>query len=146
MRSIRSGRQCGRRRFLRQAGQCALAAGVLAPLWNAVAENGDIARAYPEELLSIEAYTRGRIRSGEEITAANVEWVKELLEPIRYGNTRRQQLRAERTTRASEDADIVASRRQTEREVARHDLGAGGAGQRQVGEQNAPAHCVWSFA
>ncbi len=41
-------------------------------------------RAYPAELLSIEEYTHGRIRSGEEITAANVEWVKDLLDPIRY--------------------------------------------------------------
>lgn len=84
MRSIRSGRHYDRRRFLRQVGQCAVAAGVLAPLWDVAAENGDIARAYPDELLSIETYTRGRIRSGEEITAANVEWVKDLLEPIRY--------------------------------------------------------------
>ncbi len=54
------------------------------PLWRAIAADGDARKAYPDELLSIEGYTRGRIKTGDEITAANVEHVKDLLEPIRY--------------------------------------------------------------
>ncbi|SEP88048.1 Protein of unknown function [Solimonas aquatica] len=54
------------------------------PTWEAIAASGDVSRAYPEELLSIENYTKGRIKTGDEITAANVEHVKSLLEPIRY--------------------------------------------------------------
>jgi len=73
-----------RRRFLRCAGSSLLAAGVLMPLWEAIAQTGDITRAYPDELLSLEAYTKGRIKAGEEISAANVEHVKDLLEPIKY--------------------------------------------------------------
>jgi Protein of unknown function (DUF1329) len=69
---------------MRSACTGALAAGVLMPLWDAVAASGDISRAYPDELLSIEAYTKGKIRTGDEISAANVEWVKDLLEPIKY--------------------------------------------------------------
>lgn len=72
-----------RRAFLKRLGGAA-GAGVLAPLWPTLAATGDITRAYPDELLSIEGYTRGRIKTGDEITAANVEHVKDLLEPIRY--------------------------------------------------------------
>ncbi|WP_312688260.1 hypothetical protein, partial [Escherichia coli] len=52
--------------------------------WQALAQGGDAAKAYPEELLSIEGYTKGRIKTGDEITADNVELVKDLLEPIKY--------------------------------------------------------------
>jgi hypothetical protein len=73
-----------RRHFLKQLALGAGGAGVLMPLHRAIAATGDIGKAYPDELLSIEGYTRGRIQTGEEISAANVELVKELLEPIRY--------------------------------------------------------------
>jgi len=73
-----------RRRLIRQGAQSIFAAGVLGPLWDAVADTGDITRAYTEELLSIEAYTKGKIRVGDEITVENVEYVKDLLEPIKY--------------------------------------------------------------
>lgn len=84
-----------RRHFLQ-----ATAAGVLMPLWQAIAADGDVTRAYPDELLSIEGYTRGRIKSGDEITATNVEHVKDLLEPIRYEQILSQgrRLRVVRTT------------------------------------------------
>lgn len=72
-----------RRAFLTRLGAAA-GAGVLAPLWPTLAATGDITRAYPDELLSIEGYTHGRIKTGDTITAANVEHVKDLLEPIRY--------------------------------------------------------------
>jgi hypothetical protein len=82
MRLIRYDRDYSRRHFLKSGGLAA--AGVLAPLWKVVARDGNVSAAYPDELLSIEGYTRGKISSGDEITAANVELVKELLEPVKY--------------------------------------------------------------
>jgi hypothetical protein len=73
-----------RRKFLADASRGVLAAGVLAPLWSVLAADGDASAAYPEELLSLDAYTQGRIKTGEDIHAGNVEYVKDLLEPIRY--------------------------------------------------------------
>lgn len=73
-----------RRKFLTDAGRGILATGVLMPLWSAIAASGDISKAYPDELLSIEAYTKGKIKTGDTITDQNVEHVKDLLEPIRY--------------------------------------------------------------
>jgi len=73
-----------RRKFLADAGKGILSVGVLMPAWKAIAATGDISKAYPDELLSIEAYTKGKIKTGDYITSANVEHVKELLEPIRY--------------------------------------------------------------
>ena len=77
-------RSFSRRKFLRDAGRGVLSTGVLMPLWEAVAETGDTSKAYPDELLSIENYTRGKIKNGDHITDKNVEHVKDLLEPIRY--------------------------------------------------------------
>src|SRR6202030_430204 len=84
MRVIRYDRDYSRRHFLKGlAGGCAAAGGV-APLWGVIAKTGESTAAYPEELRSIEEYTRGRIKTGDEITADNVEMVKDLLEPIKY--------------------------------------------------------------
>src|SRR5258708_39656222 len=82
MRLIRYDRDYSRRHFLTSSGVAA--AGVLAPLWKVIAREGNVTAAYPDELLSIEGYTRGKISSGDEITAANVELVKELLDPVKY--------------------------------------------------------------
>lgn len=60
------------------------AGGVLAPLWPTVANSGEVTKAYPDELLSIEMYTKGKIKPGDMITAANVDVVKDLLDPICY--------------------------------------------------------------
>ena len=84
MRIRKFDRGYSRRHFLGQAARGVLSTGVLMPLWDAFASTGDIAKAYPDELLSIDAYTKGKIKTGDEITAANVEFVKDLLEPIRY--------------------------------------------------------------
>lgn len=84
MHLTRFSRGFSRRKFLRDASVGVLSTGVLAPLWEVMAATGDITRAYPDELLSIEAYTKGRIKNGDFITASNVEHVKDLLEPIRY--------------------------------------------------------------
>ena len=59
MHLTRFDRGYSRRKFLRDAGIGVLSTGVLAPLWDVIAATGDIAKAYPEELLSIEAYTKG---------------------------------------------------------------------------------------
>jgi hypothetical protein len=84
MTPLRFDRGYSRRKFLNDAARGVLATGVLMPLWQAIAANGEIGKAYPDELLSIEGYTKGRIKTGDEISAANVEHVKDLLEPIRY--------------------------------------------------------------
>ena len=72
-----------RRAFMAKAGTLA-GAGVLAPLWPLIASGQSIAKAYPEELLSIEGYTKGKIKTGDYITAANVDIVKALLTPAAY--------------------------------------------------------------
>lgn len=41
-------------------------------------------KTYSEELLNIELFTKGKIKVGDSITAENVEYVKDLLDPIAY--------------------------------------------------------------
>lgn len=72
-----------RRAFLAKAGTLA-GAGILAPLWPLIAKSADISKAYPDELLSVDAYTKGKVKTGDMITAANVDFVKDLLPPITY--------------------------------------------------------------
>ncbi|TDU28885.1 uncharacterized protein DUF1329 [Panacagrimonas perspica] len=84
MRVIRYDRQYSRRKFLRDCAAGILGTGVLCPLAQAIADTGTIEKAYPEELLSIEGFTKGRIKTGDVIDASNVEHVKDLLEPVRY--------------------------------------------------------------
>ena len=48
-----------RRLFLERVAKGSMAAGVLAPLWPMISHAADITKAYPEELLSIDAYTKG---------------------------------------------------------------------------------------
>jgi len=84
-----------RRHFLDQLRRGILATGVLAPLWPTLSRGGEITGVYPEELLSIEAYTKGRISAGGIIDANNVELVKELLDPIRYQQIAQQGRRLE---------------------------------------------------
>lgn len=73
-----------RRVFMEKTLKGVAAAGVLAPLWPLVARGADISTAYPDELMSIEMYTKGKIKPGDFITADNVEIVKDLLDPISY--------------------------------------------------------------
>lgn len=73
-----------RRHFLEKTAKGAMGAGVLAPLWPLIANAADTDKAYPEELRSIEMYTKGKVKPGDVITADNVEAVKELLDPIAY--------------------------------------------------------------
>ncbi|NKI18662.1 DUF1329 domain-containing protein [Spongiibacter sp. KMU-166] len=72
-----------RRQFLKYA-LTGVGAGVTAPLWSTLASSGSIKAAYPDDLLSIDEYSRGGISTGEYITADNVDLVKDLLEPAKY--------------------------------------------------------------
>lgn len=73
-----------RRRFMENVALGA-GAGVLAPLWPTIAKSADnISKAYPDELLHIEAYTKGKVKPGDFVSAENVEVVKDLLDPILY--------------------------------------------------------------
>ena len=72
-----------RREFLK-LGAGFVGAGVLSPLWAAMEKHGEFYSAYPDELLSIDSYTKGKLKAGDYIDASNVELVKELLEPVKY--------------------------------------------------------------
>ncbi|MGH8445422.1 MAG: DUF1329 domain-containing protein, partial [Solimonas sp.] len=74
----------GRRMLLEKTVKGVAAAGVLAPLWPMIGNAADASKAYPDELLSIDAYTKGKIKPGDVITANNVDAVKDLLDPIAY--------------------------------------------------------------
>lgn len=71
-----------RRSFLQKTTLGVAGAGLLKPLWGSMAHADDLTKAYPEELLSIEAYTGGALSAGDVITADNVDAVAELLDPI----------------------------------------------------------------
>ncbi|POP54473.1 DUF1329 domain-containing protein [Zhongshania marina] len=73
----------GRRSLLKKAALGA-SAGVLAPLFPLIARADDPAKAYPEELTSIEMLTKGKVKVGDVINANNVEYVKDLMDPITY--------------------------------------------------------------
>ncbi|MFZ0887883.1 MAG: DUF1329 domain-containing protein [Candidatus Binataceae bacterium] len=84
MRIIKYGDGWTRRHFMQQVAKGVLAAGVLAPLLEVVGRNGDCAAAYPPDLLSIEAYTKGKLKPGSVLNADNVDLVQDLLAPIAY--------------------------------------------------------------
>ncbi|PWR25250.1 DUF1329 domain-containing protein [Zavarzinia aquatilis] len=73
-----------RRQFLERTAKGVVAAGVLQPLWPLIANAQDTAKAYPEELQSIDAYTKGKIKTGDIVDAGNVDIVKDLLDPITF--------------------------------------------------------------
>jgi len=76
--------QYTRRQCLASAGRAALGAGMLAPLWDVIARDGDVSRAYPDEALSIENYSHGAVKPGGVIDASNIEAVKDFLDPVVY--------------------------------------------------------------
>ena len=73
-----------RRHFLEQTAKGIVAAGVLAPLFDVLVNTGSCEAAYPPELLSIEAYTKGKLKAGQELNASNVDIVKDILDPAAY--------------------------------------------------------------
>jgi len=79
----------GRRELMKKIG-LGVGGGVLAPLWPTISSAGDVSKAYPDELLSIEMNTKGKVKVGDVITSANVEYVKHLMDPIMYDQVLKQ--------------------------------------------------------
>ncbi len=77
-----------RRQFLSKSANGIFSAGVLCSAWDLFAKTGDTASAYPEELRSIEQYTRGKLKPGDLINKDNVEFVKDLLDDVRLRQIR----------------------------------------------------------
>lgn len=73
-----------RRRFLQETAAGVGNTGMLAALWPTVCRSGDVARAYPEELNDIEAFTKGRVKVGDVIDADSIDLVQDLVDPIVY--------------------------------------------------------------
>jgi len=80
----RFGRGFTRRAFLEQTHRGLLRAGLFGSAWAAFLRSGSATAAYPDELLSIEGWSRGRLKIGDVIEAGNVEQVRTLLDPVRY--------------------------------------------------------------
>jgi len=73
------------RRRMMESVAYGLGAGVLMPLDAAFATGTDnINKAYPDELLSIEVQSKGKVKVGDYIDKNNVEHVKHLLDPGTY--------------------------------------------------------------
>src|SRR6267142_1489712 len=83
-RRTHSARRYGRPALLEKVVQGIGTAGVLMPLWPLIANGADMSKAYPDELLSIEVYTKGKLKPGDMVDANNVDYVKDLLDPIGY--------------------------------------------------------------
>ncbi len=73
-----------RRFFMDKLAKGTMGAGVLTSLLPLMGNSGDISKAYPEELTSIEVYTKGKIKTGDIVDANNVEHVKDILDPVAY--------------------------------------------------------------
>ncbi len=66
-----------RRGFLKRTGAW-MGAGLLQPVLSLIGEGKSIAAAYPEEVLSIEKYTKGRVKPGMVISKDNVDLIKDI--------------------------------------------------------------------
>jgi len=66
-----------RRNLLKAAGVWA-GAGILQPLFPLIGAGKSIAAAYPEEVLSIEKYTKGRVKPGAVISKDNADLIKDI--------------------------------------------------------------------
>src|SRR3546814_15298805 len=84
MRLLRYDHDYSRRHFLKSLATGMATAGVLMPVWDAIAQTGDAGKAYPDELRSIEGYTRGKLKRGDLISAENVDIVLDLPAPRKY--------------------------------------------------------------
>lgn len=73
-----------RRFFLEQVSRGVIATGVLMPLWPTIARGNTLEGVYPDEISTLEGLTGGRINTGDVISAANVEYVKDLIDPVSY--------------------------------------------------------------
>jgi Protein of unknown function (DUF1329) len=66
------------RRQVIKAGVALAGSGLLQPLLPLVAAGKDISKAFPEEVLSIEKYTKGKVKPGMIINKDNVELIKDI--------------------------------------------------------------------
>ena len=73
-----------RRHFMSTVGKGIAAAGVLSPLWDVMLRTGSAQAAYPDEALSIESYSKGRIKPGDVLDSSNVDAVRDLLDPVTF--------------------------------------------------------------
>ena len=73
-----------RRVFLEKTALGAGGAGVLTSLWPEICRSYSATKAYPEELLDIETFTKGQVKVGDVIDADNVLLVQDLIDPITY--------------------------------------------------------------
>jgi hypothetical protein len=73
-----------RRHFMEKTAKGFGTAGVLGALWPIASQSGSIQKAYPDELMSIEAYTKGKVNTGDWINADNVELVQDLIDPALF--------------------------------------------------------------
>ncbi|MAA75895.1 MAG: hypothetical protein CMN28_14435 [Salinisphaeraceae bacterium] len=73
----------GRRKLLQNTAMGA-GAGVLMPYGMAMAQDTDVQKAWPDELWSVEAQTKGKFKPGDMITKDNVEDIKHLLDDSAY--------------------------------------------------------------
>lgn len=71
-----------RRKFLEKSARGIFGAGVLCSAWDAFARTGATNSAYPDEISSIEIFTKGRLSPGDLIDKDNVDLVADLLDPI----------------------------------------------------------------
>lgn len=90
-----------RRDFLKKAGAFA-GAGMLQPVLSLIGSGKSIAAAYPDEVLSIEKYTKGRVKPGMVISKDNAQIIKDIApEGLMVELERGAQIRiGETTTRA----------------------------------------------
>ena len=95
-----------RRKFLSKTALRTGGAGLLMPAWQALANYGELNRAYADEIISIEEFTRGRYKPGDVIDANNVEGVRDLLDPIRYHEIVQQGRRLELVATTLDIADL----------------------------------------
>src|SRR5271156_1584910 len=73
-----------RRAFLERTLGGAAATGLLSPLWPHIARGADMTKPYPDELTSVEMFTKGKVKTGDVLTADNVDAVQALLDPITF--------------------------------------------------------------
>lgn len=73
-----------RRSFMARTAGSVGGAGLLGSLWSSICAAGDAAAPYPEELLDIEAFTKGRVKVGDVIDQDSVDLIQDLVDPIVY--------------------------------------------------------------
>ena len=73
-----------RRHFMVQTARGAASAGVLSSLWPEICRSAETTRVYPDELLNIETFTKGRVKPGDVIDADSIDLVQDLVDPILY--------------------------------------------------------------